>query len=875
MTKSGNSPMMDQYFEIKNKYPDTLLFFRVGDFYEMFYDDAITASKAIDLTLTGKDCGKEERAPMCGVPHHAANTYIDKLIELGFKVAICEQVEDPATAKGLVKRDVIRVVTAGTVTNSELLDDKSNNYLCCIYKNENIVGTAFVDVTTGDLYATETPFDIGMILSNIARYNPSEIICNGEIFSDSKFSEQIKIRIGCALEQVNDYYFDYDFASEKIKNQFGEHAEDLSVCGHNTAYICVGVLLEYISNTNMCSMPHINDITYYSNGQFMDLDFYTRRNLEIVSTIRENKRRGSLLWVLDDTKTSMGARLLKSWIEKPLTNCPVIRNRLNAIDELYKNTILRENLRGELNNIQDIERIIGRILTGGANCRDLLALCASLKPVPFILEQLKDVSSKMICELRDDIDSLEDICSLIDESIVDEDTPVTVKEGGIIKDGYNENVDKYRKAIKEGATWIASIEQSEKEKTGIKTLKIKFNKVFGYYIEVSKSYMSQVPETYVRKQTLANCERYITSELKEVENSILSAEEKINALEYSIFCDIRNTVSDANLRIQKTAKAIALLDTLCSLATVAVKNNYCMPYVDNSDKIDIRDGRHPVVEKVLKSTLFVPNDTYLSNNDRVSIITGPNMAGKSTYMRQTALIVLMAQMGSFVPASSAEIGIVDKIFTRVGASDDLTSGQSTFMVEMIEVANILDNATSSSLLILDEIGRGTSTYDGLSIAWSVVEHIANKRKLGAKTLFATHYHELTDLEEKVEGVKNYCIAVKKRGDDITFLRKIIRGGADDSYGIEVAKLAGVKNDVIKRAKEIVKTLESNDINKTEIVKMKEIKKKEEHDDLQMGLFDIGNNEIVEKLKKIDVTTMTPIEALNTLYQLKTEADEIL
>ncbi len=861
------SPMMEQYFQIKEKYQDTILFFRLGDFYEMFYEDAITCSKELELTLTGKDCGQEERAPMCGVPFHAADQYIDKLLEKGYKIAVCEQVENPAEAKGIVKRDVIRVVTPGTVTNSKLLDEKNNNYLCCICKNGNVAGMSFVDVTTGSLYATELECSKGEVVSELSRYNPSEIICNREFIENTGLVSFINERIGCSVEAQPMAMFIENEAKHRIYEQFGSKADAMPEEGFFDAIISVGAILAYLAKTQMCELPHIKEIEFYTAEQYMDIDFSSKRNLEITATMREGKRKGSLLWVLDQTETSMGARLLRSWVDKPLLNITTIQNRLNAVDELVKSTIIRSEIRESLSKIQDIERLISRVVTGSANCRDLIALKSSFEPIPDILENARKLQSTLNSTVTGYIDDMADICDLLERGII-ENPPLTIKEGGIIRQGYDENVDMYRKAMTEGKQWLATIEQQEKEKTGIKNLKIGFNKVFGYYIEVSKSNIGLVPDTYIRKQTLTTGERYITGELKEIENNILGAEERICALEYSIFCEIRDAVSNANERILQTAKALAELDVLCSLAEVAVKNNYTMPVVNLSGKIDIKDGRHPVVEKVLKGELFIPNDTYLSGKDRLSIITGPNMAGKSTYMRQVALIVLMAQIGSFVPASGAEIGIVDKVFTRVGASDDLASGQSTFMVEMNEVANILDNATKNSLLILDEIGRGTSTYDGLSIAWAVVEYIADIKKLGAKTLFATHYHELTELEDKLDGVKNYCIAVKKRGDDIIFLRKIIQGGADDSYGIEVAKLAGVKNDVIKRAKEIVEKLSviNTDINTATPKTIDE--------DVQLGFEAFGGQNIINKLQKMDVTTLTPIEALNKLYELKTEADKV-
>lgn len=861
------SPMMQQYFEIKERYKDTVLFFRLGDFYEMFYDDAINCSKELELTLTGKDCGQEERAPMCGVPYHAADQYIDKLIEKGYKVAICEQVEDPSQAKGIVRRDVIRVVTAGTVTDSKMLDEKNNNFLCTVCKIGKTVGMSYVDVTTGDLYATELSYDTNKVISELSRYIPSEIICNREFAKDTELSKFISEKFFCNVGVEDDCYFDPSFAKKRVSEQFGEETMQ-SVSGYKCAFLSVGAMLEYLSKTQMCKLPHIQKIRFYTSDEYMDIDFSSRRNLEITSTMRNNKKRGSLLWVLDDTKTSMGARMLRSWIDKPLLNVLTIKNRLSAVEELTKLTIVRNEIRACLSSVSDIERLISRVVTGSANCRDLLAIKSSFSRVPEIMENVSRLNSPYIDFVKENLDDLSDICEIL-EMAIEDNPPMTVKEGGIIKTGYNEHVDNYKKAMTDGKSWLAGIEQKEREKTNIKNLKIGFNKVFGYYIEVSKSNINLVPDTYIRKQTLTNGERYITEELKEVENAILGAEEKICSLEYSLFCEIRQIVSDAHIRISSTAKALAVIDVLCSFAEIAVKNNYCMPVVDMSDKIEIKDGRHPVVEKVLNGQqLFVPNDTFLSNDDRISIITGPNMAGKSTYMRQVALIVLMAQIGCFVPAKSAHIGIVDKIFTRVGASDDLASGQSTFMVEMSEVANILDNATKKSLLILDEIGRGTSTYDGLSIAWAVVEYIADTKKLGAKTLFATHYHELTELESKLSGVKNYCIAVKKRGEDIIFLRKIIKGGADESYGVEVAKLAGVKNEVIVRAREIAKRLSviNTDINSSENLI--------ENTNEQLDFKEFNNIDIVKKLQDTDVTTMTPIEALNKLYELKTEADKL-
>ncbi|MCK9478165.1 MAG: DNA mismatch repair protein MutS [Firmicutes bacterium] len=866
------SPMMRQYFEIKEQHKDSILFFRLGDFYEMFFDDAITASKELELTLTGRDCGLEERAPMCGVPYHSADQYIDRLIEKGYKVAICEQTQDPAEAKGIVRREVQRVVTAGTVTSSAMLDEKNNNFLCCIHYGTS-AGIAFVDVTTGDLFVTETGNDETSIMREISRYFPSEIVANEKFCANALLADTIKERFGCSVSCTNDWCFDLDFAASKLKEQFGKELDKLPVLGHDSAAIAVGALLEYISQTQMCRLVHISDIYYYDGGHFMDIDFSTKRNLEIISTMRDNKRKGSLLWVLDDTKTSMGARLLKSWAEKPLISCVAIQKRLSGVDELAKNSMLREDIRENLSSIQDIERLLGKVISGSANCRDLLALGRSFLPLPSIKKSMMNTETEIMTSTADSIDTLEDVCSMLNRAIVDS-PPFTVREGGIIREGYSEEVDLLRNSIENGQKWIAELEAKEREKTGIKNLKIGYNRVFGYYIEVSKSNISSVPDSYTRKQTLANCERYITGELKEAENNILGANERINQLEYTIFCEVKDKVAAGYDRIQKTAKALATADVLCNFAHISVKNNYCLPTVDLGDKISIKDGRHPVVEKMLKSGVFVPNDTTLDKTERLMIITGPNMAGKSTYMRQVALISLMAQIGCFVPASSAHLGVVDKIFTRVGASDDLASGQSTFLIEMNEVANILDNATQRSLLILDEIGRGTSTYDGLSIAWAVAEYVADIKKLGAKTLFATHYHELTELEGKVDGVKNYCIAAKKRKDDIIFLRKIIRGGADDSYGIEVAKLAGVKNEVINRAKEIVTSLEDTNINKTDIVKMKEKREKPKAESGQIGFAEFGGVDIINKLKKIDPSTITPLEAMNILYDLKIKADKV-
>jgi len=871
---SSLTPMMQQYMEIKEQYKDCILFFRLGDFYEMFFEDAVLASKELEITLTGRDCGQEERAPMCGVPFHSADSYIAKLVRKGYKVAICEQVEDPSEAKGIVRRDVIRVVTPGTVTDSNLLDDKKNNFLSSIYKDGQGFGVAFVDVTTGELYATQLCEEEAhsKLINELAKYSPSEVILNKEAFDDTKIVTPIRERFNSYIEYFFDWSFELETATKKILRHFNIltlAATGLNDCDHTIR--AVGALFEYLEQTQKVNLSNISSVNYYSTAQFMDIDISTRRNLELTETLREKERKGSLLWVLDKTQTAMGGRLLRKWLEQPLVNCTHIQRRLLAVNELVVDMPGRQELMDCLKNIYDIERLMSKVVYGSANCRDLVALKKSISFLPKIKDQLKKYKTALLTEQYDQLDVLEDIYELIDAAIV-EDPPFSVREGNIIKDGYHPDVDYLRKAMTEGKDWIAKLENEEREKTGIKNLRVGFNKVFGYFIEITKSNISNVPERYIRKQTLANSERYITPELKEIENTVLGAEEKIVQLEYQIFVGIREKIASQIDRIQNSAKVISTVDVLCSLAEVAQKNNYCMPEVDMSDKIIIKDGRHPVVEKMLKDGLFVPNDTYLDNHDnRLSIITGPNMAGKSTYMRQVALIVLMAQMGSFVPAQSARIGIVDKIFTRVGASDDLASGQSTFMVEMSEVANILNNASSKSLLILDEIGRGTSTYDGLSIAWAVIEYISDPKKIGAKTLFATHYHELTELEDKIQGIKNYCIAVKKRGDDITFLRKIIPGGADDSYGIEVAKLAGVPDQVIQRAKQILKTLEDTDVHKSSFVETKQrLSKKEKSnaDEDQIGLFQIGNNEVIEELKKIDIMTLTPIEAMNKLYELQ-------
>lgn len=867
------TPMMQQYLDIKEQYKDCILFFRLGDFYEMFFKDAEIASKELEITLTGKDCGLPERAPMCGVPYHAADSYISKLINKGYKVAICEQLEDPALAKGIVKRDVIRIVTPGTVIDSSMLDEKKNNYLVSVYKYKYYFSLAIVDITTGEFLATQINWGntIGKLTDELAKFSPSEIIVNSEFFQDETLLTNIRKRFNFYISAFDDSYFEYGFAASKIKDKFGD-CEILNM-EYNLSVNAVGALLEYLEQTQKVNLDHIQSLNAYKIEEFMILDASTRRNLELTETMREKSRRGTLLWVLDKTVTSMGGRLLRKWIEQPLINIADINERLDAVDELKQKFMLRMELRELLKRVYDIERLMGKIILGNVNCRDLVALKNSIGQVPHIKNILKDCTMPLNVKIFERMDTLEDVYELIDSSIID-DPPITIKEGGIIKPGYNPEVDRLRKATTEGKDWVVALESSEREKTGIKNLKVGFNKVFGYYIEVTKSNLSLVPDNYIRKQTLANCERYITQELKEMEDSILGAESKIVDLEYQIFLEIKGKIAQEVARIKSTAEGIAEADALCSLAEVADSENYCRPVVDAGEEIDIRDGRHPVVEKMLGQGSFVPNDTFLDMKDnRLAVITGPNMAGKSTYMRQTALIVLMAQIGSFVPAGSAKIGITDRIFTRVGASDDLAAGQSTFMVEMSEVSNILANATPRSLLILDEIGRGTSTFDGLSIAWAVIEYICDKNKIGCRTLFATHYHELTELEGKLTGIKNYCISVKEKGEDIIFLRKIIRGGADGSYGIQVARLAGLPQEIIDRAKEILNELEDSDISKKE----KKLKKMKVPLEGQIDLFAVlgseskQENEVLEEIKNIDITTLTPLDALNILYKLQQKA----
>ena len=862
------SPMMQRYLETKEQYKDCILFYRLGDFYEMFFDDAITASRELELTLTGKDCGQEERAPMCGVPHHAAEIYISKLIAKGYKVAICEQLEDPKTAKGIVKRGVIRVVTPGTVIESNMLEEKKNNYIMSIIKKGIYYGIAVCDVSTGDFYSTEIKENnnFPLVLDEIARYSPAELVVNSMMFDSIEEINKIKERFEIYFTKFNDKFFseDANIILEKFNlvDSTEEPIKDMEK--RLFAVASINGLVEYLKQTQKTNLEHINKIIIYQTTRYMSLDINARRNLELTEKMRDKSKKGTLLWVLDKTATSMGGRHLRRWINDPLIDVIEINKRLSAVKELKDNIILRGDIIENLKKVYDIERLAGKISYGNANGRDMISLKNSLSKLPDVKAVLKDTTSEMLQELYNNLDELKDIYELIEKSIVD-DPPMSVKEGGLIKIGYNEEIDKLKTATTEGKNWLVQLEAKEKEETGIKNLKVGFNKVFGYFIEVTKSNLNLVPDRYIRKQTLTNCERYITEELKELENQILGAEDKVINLEYEAFTKIRQKIAQNVKRLQKSAMAIATLDVLTSFATVAEDMNYCMPIVDKSDVIEIKEGRHPVIEKMLPAGNFIDNNTYMDGNDnRLSIITGPNMAGKSTYMRQVALITLMSQIGSFVPATEAHIGVVDKIFTRVGASDDLSMGQSTFMVEMMEVADILKEATKNSLVILDEIGRGTSTYDGLSIAWAVAEYISDKEKCGAKTLFATHYHELIELEDKLEGVKNYSVAVKERGEDVIFLRKIVRGGTDESYGVHVAKLAGVPKEVLRRANEILRSLERKSI-------LGSKKMEKENKQVQAGQLDLYNYklaEIAQELDKIDLNTLTPIDALNTLMKIK-------
>lgn len=870
------SPMMVHYCQTKCAYKDSILFYRLGDFYEMFFEDAKTVSRELELTLTGKDCGLSERAPMCGIPYHAAETYINRLIDKGYKVAICEQVEDPKTAKGIVKREVTRVVTPGTNLNMQELDEGKNNYLMAIVCVGDHFGVSTADITTGDCYVTEIDEE-RKLWDEINKFLPAEIICNDAFLVSGVDVDDLRNRLHISVFALESWYFGDDLCKQTLLEHFKiSSLEGLGLADYDSGVIAAGSLFRYLLDTQKNTMEHMNKIIPYTTDRYMVIDSSSRRNLELVETLREKQKRGSLLWVLDKTKTAMGARMLRSFVEQPLIDADAINERLDAVTELNMQAMLREEIREYLNPVYDLERLVSRISYRSANPRDLLAFKMSLEMIPHIKNLLANFTSPLLVRINEQMDGLEDLYTLLEASIT-EDPPLAVKEGGIIREGYNEQVDTYRNSKTQGKSWLAQLEAEEKEKTGIRNLKIKYNKVFGYYLEVTNSFKDLVPEYYTRKQTLTNAERYITPKLKELEDMILGAEDKLFALEYDLFCQVREELAAQIPRIQETAKAIAQLDVYASLSVVAQRNNYVRPTVNTKGVIDIKNGRHPVVEKMINNDMFIANDTYLDNGSkRVSVITGPNMAGKSTYMRQTALIVLMAQIGSFVPAEKAKIGVVDRIFTRVGASDDLASGQSTFMVEMTEVANILRNATAKSLLILDEIGRGTSTFDGLSIAWAVIEHISNTKLLGAKTLFATHYHELTELEGKIPGVNNYCIAVKERGDDIVFLRKIVKGGADKSYGIQVAKLAGVPDSVLDRAKELVDELVHTDITST-FKDLAENSRKtkpkaihyDEVDLEQISLFDtVQDQDIIEELKNLDITMLTPMDAMNTLYRLQ-------
>ena len=857
------TPMMQQYVNTKKQYEDCILFYRLGDFYEMFFEDAITASRELEITLTGKDCGLEERAPMCGVPFHSAESYISKLIEKGYKVAICEQLEDPKLAKGIVKRDVIRIITPGTVIEDNMLDEKRNNYIMSIFKKGTYFGIAVCDITTGEFYATQIVEENNFekLLDELAKYAPAEIVVNEQLFLTKSEIDEIKARFNPYISKGDEKTFNEEYDTSHFTYVCAE-----SLDSKLFAISAVNALIDYLKTTQKIELQHINTINIYNSSEYMSLDVTARKNLELTERLREKSKKGTLLWVLDNTSTSMGGRLLRKWINEPLVNIKNINKRLNAVKELKEQFILRGDLRESLKKVYDIERLISKISYGNANGKDLISLKNSISQLPNIKKLLQGEHSEMLMELYKELDTLDDVFEIIDSAIVD-DPPLSIKEGELIKLGYNEELDEYKMASTEGKNWIIGVETREKERTGIKNLRVNYNKVFGYYIEVTKSYFDLVPEDYIRKQTLTNCERFITQELKEIEEKILGAQEKSVGLEYELFIDVRNKVANQIKRIQKTANAISTLDVLISFANVAEEYNYTMPIVDNEGEIDIKEGRHPVIEKMLPAGTFVNNDTYMNNDsDRFSLITGPNMAGKSTYMRQVAIITLMAQIGSFVPASYAKIGIVDKIFTRIGASDDLSMGQSTFMVEMMEVAAILKNCTKNSLVILDEIGRGTSTYDGLSIAWAVVEYIANKEKCGAKTLFATHYHELTVLEDKIEGIKNYSVAVKESGEDVIFLRKIIPGGTDESYGIHVAKLAGVAKPVIKRANEILKNIEKKSVlntSKKEIVK----------DDGQLNMYNYKLAEIAHEIDKINLNELTPINALNILEKIKQKMEQ--
>ncbi len=869
----GLSPMMQHYMQMKEQYPGTLMFYRLGDFYEMFFEDAKLASRELELTLTGRDCGLPERAPMCGVPYHAADTYIKRLVDKGYRVAICEQVEDPKLAKGMVKREVIRVVTPGTITDQASIEEGRNNYLCCIARIGDTYGLSFADISTGRCMVTEIT-TTGRLKDEVYKFAPAEILCNSPVLMGVFDENELQMRLHLSLTDLTDRYFDQEACEKALKEQFGcMDLASLGLVDFPAGTISAGALFTYLYETQKAHLSQMTSITPYVADKYMLIDSATRRNLELTETLREKQKRGSLLWVLDRTKTAMGARLLRSWIEEPLIDMKEIEDRLDAVEALASAPLDREEMREYLSSVYDLERLLSRIAQGSANPRDMLAFAGSLSVLPAVKQILANFPKTSCQEIYEELDPCEDLCALL-EAALSPDAPVTVKEGEIIKDGYSEDVDRLREAKANGRQWLLDMEEEEKNRTGIKNLRIRYNRVFGYYLEVTNSFKNLVPEEYIRKQTLSNAERYTTEKLQQLEETILGADEKLNALEYELFNGLKEKVAERIAVIQKTAAAVAKLDAFASLAYVAERNRFVRPQLNDKGIISISEGRHPVVERVTENDLFIPNDTYLDNgSQQIAVITGPNMAGKSTYMRQTALIVLMAQMGSFVPAASADIGIVDRIFTRVGASDDLASGQSTFMVEMTEVANILRNATPASLLILDEIGRGTSTFDGLSIAWAVIEYIADR--IRAKTLFATHYHELTELEGKLPGIRNFCIAVKEKGDDIVFLRKIIRGGADKSYGIQVARLAGVPDAVISRAKELVEQLADSDITST----IKDITEKAEKQPKpqqyrQLSFFDIGPEAAVcDRIRALDLSTMTPIEALNALYDIQKELKE--
>ncbi len=859
------TPMQRQYQQIKEQNKDCILFFRLGDFYEMFNEDAKLAARELDLTLTSRDRSKpkEEQTPMCGVPYHSVDSYIARLVQKGYKVAICEQMEDPALAKGLVERDITRIITPGTVTESCMLDENKNNYMGCLYGEGGRFGLAFCDVSTGAFFATVCA-DPQNVASELGRFSPSEVLRYGQGVDGDVIEDAIFRRLNCCVDEGKPEQFRLENAEELLERHFGASLAQMGLGGMSAAVIASGALLQTLLTLQKNDLSHIRQLQYYTTGRFMELDLDARRNLELTETMRSKEKKGTLLWVLDRTHTAMGGRMLRSWLEKPLLDPAEITRRHSAVEELVDSVMVRGELEEALRDVSDLERVQTRIVTGTVNCRDLLGLARGLRALPEVKRQLQKCESPLLRKLEQAIDSLTDCADRIESTIVD-DPPLTVREGGIIRKGASEEADRLRDIMEGGSGTIAAIEASEREKTGIRTLKVGFNRVFGYYIEVSKSFMDQVPDHYIRKQTLANCERYITQELKELENQVLTAKDRLTALEYQIFTQLREYLAQQAARVQQSAAAVATADALCSLAAVAVQRGYCRPEITLGREISITDGRHPVVEAMLKDSLFVPNDTHIGGeNDTVCIITGPNMAGKSTYMRQVALIVLMAQMGSFVPARAAKIGLVDRVFTRIGASDDLASGQSTFMVEMAEVASILKYATSRSLLILDEIGRGTSTYDGMAIARAVLEYAANPKRLGAKTLFATHYHELATMEDKLPNVKNYNIAVKKRGEQMIFLRKIVPGATDDSYGIEVAKLAGIPNQVINRAREILSELEAEGGAPAPVPKQKP--------EDQVSLLDLTGQRVVAALSAITVETLTPIEAMNELYKLKKMLD---